>query len=403
VRPAPKGGGAQNCTAAARPASQASLGCLPQPPQAARLALELPGHQCPPGAGDPHRGAALLQELRAAIFTIRALNVETSRIADLVQRGKDTPIIQIRFQWWREAVAAALRGQPREHPVLLALAHVQPAAQLPRYHLTRLLDTREADQVLAQPPASLQELELYADGTASQVCVCGGGRGGGGAAQLALAAGQGPRPPLGWQMERGRARRAARRSPCPRWRLAATATVASRALPGRRALAPSPSHPPHPTLRSQVLHLQLAAAGVKDSSADHAASHLGKAVGIATVLKGTLHHSSQRRSYLPLDLCAKHGLSQEALYSGRPSEGARDVALEVASAARGHLQAARRMAGKVPAAGRGVMLQSLACEEYLHRLEQADFDLFAPALGGRVASPLAHALRLKWHSLRGTF
>jgi hypothetical protein len=103
------------------------------------------------------------------VFAIRALNVETSRVADLVQRGKDTPILQIRFQWWREAVSAALRGQPREHPVLLALAHIHQAAQLPRYHLSRLLDTREADQVLGQQPATLQELEQYADGTASQV------------------------------------------------------------------------------------------------------------------------------------------------------------------------------------------------------------------------------------------
>ncbi len=307
--------------------------------------------------------------------------METSRIADLVQRGKDTPIIQIRFQWWRDAVAAALRGQPREHPVLLALAHVQPAAQLPRYHLTRLLDAREADQVLGQPPASLQELEQYADGTASQVRPV-------------------PRTiptnaPLAWpaappQRQQPGCARPARPAPPAR---------------GRPTPAP-PTSPPSPAPGAQVLHLQLAAAGVKDSSADHAASHLGKAVGIATVLKGSAHHASQRRSYLPLDLCAAHGVSQEDVYAGAAGaagEGLRNVALAGATAARGHLQAARRMAERVPAAGRGVMLQSVACEEYLAALEAADFDLFAPGLAGRVRSPLAHALRLKWHALRGTF
>ena len=61
---------------------------------------------------------------------------------------------------------------------------------------------------------------------------------------------------------------------------------------------------------SQLLYLQLAAAGVASREADHAASHLGKAVGISTLLRGTAFHASNRRSYLPLDLCAEHGVSQ---------------------------------------------------------------------------------------------
>lgn len=60
----------------------------------------------------------------------------------------------------------------------------------------------------------------------------------------------------------------------------------------------------------QLLYLQLGAAGLASREADHAASHLGKAVGIATLLKGTAYHARMRRSYLPLDLCAEHGVSQ---------------------------------------------------------------------------------------------
>lgn len=63
-------------------------------------------------------------------------------------------------------------------------------------------------------------------------------------------------------------------------------------------------------LRLQLLYLQLAAAGVQSRDADHAASHLGKAVGIATLLKGAAYHASRRRSYLPIDLCAQHRVSQ---------------------------------------------------------------------------------------------
>ena len=37
--------------------------------------------------------------------------------------------------------------------------------------------------------------------------------------------------------------------------------------------------------------VQMAAAGLQDSAADHACSHLGKAVAIATILRGTGHHA----------------------------------------------------------------------------------------------------------------
>lgn len=71
-----------------------------------------------------------------------------------------------------------------------------------------------------------------------------------------------------------------------------------------------PSSGQNPSLCSQLLYLQLAAAGVASKEADHAASHLGKAVGITTLLKGTAFHASNRRSYLPLDWCADHRVSQ---------------------------------------------------------------------------------------------
>lgn len=55
---------------------------------------------------------------------------------------------------------------------------------------------------------------------------------------------------------------------------------------------------------------QLAAAGVRHADADHAASHLGRAVGLTTLLRGTPAHAAARRSYLPVDLCAQHRVSQ---------------------------------------------------------------------------------------------
>jgi len=66
----------------------------------------------------------------------------------------------------------------------------------------------------------------------------------------------------------------------------------------------------------QVLYLQLSATGVANKDSDRASSHLGKAIGITTLLKGTAYHASNRRSYLPLDLCAEHSVSQVSEVGG---------------------------------------------------------------------------------------
>jgi NADH dehydrogenase [ubiquinone] 1 alpha subcomplex assembly factor 6 len=56
---------------------------------------------------------------------------------------------------------------------------------------------------------------------------------------------------------------------------------------------------------SSLLYLSLECLGSKDVNFDHAASHLGKAVGICTFLKGTAYHIKKRTIYLPLSLLAK--------------------------------------------------------------------------------------------------
>jgi NADH dehydrogenase [ubiquinone] 1 alpha subcomplex assembly factor 6 len=186
--------------------------------------------------------------LRRPVFALRAFNIESVLVGDQVQ-SKEGPLVQIRFQWWKDAIDALFKGQGApKHPVVMALQSIiedqmaairqQPgisAAKAPsvgglpikKYNLKRILDSRETDLLDAQPPLSIEGLERYSEGSASQ-----------------------------------------------------------------------------------LLYLQLAAAGVASKEADHAASHLGKAVGISTLLRGTAFHASNRRSYLPLDLCAEHGVSQ---------------------------------------------------------------------------------------------
>lgn len=144
---------------------------------------------------------------------------------------------------------------------------------------------------------------------------------------------------------------------------------------------------------TQLLLLQLGAAGIADKDADHAVSHLGKAVGITTLLRGTAYHASRRRSYLPLDLCSQFGVSQEDLYSGRSSEGLRDVVLKVASVAKAHLDESRSLKPKLPLLLRssGLMLPSLSCEAYLKELEAANFgEEFLTTSNGCLAGLISH-------------
>ena len=108
----------------------------------------------------------------------------------------------------------------------------------------------------------------------------------------------------------------------------------------------------------KCLWRQMDAAGIRDSNVDHAVSHLGKAVGIASLLRGTTHHAARslslrlslpatgcitqhercphrRRSYLPVDLMAREGVSQEALYRGEAPPGAlSNIVYDIASVAK---------------------------------------------------------------------
>eukprot|EP00897_Mesotaenium_endlicherianum_P006685 jgi/Mesen1/6044/ME000308S05237 len=119
---------------------------------------------------------------------------------------------------------------------------------------------------------------------------------------------------------------------------------------------------------SVLTYLTLQAASVRSLSADHAASHLGKAEGLALVLRGTPLHSAMRRTYLPLDIVAKHGVTQEDLYSRRPSPAVADVATSA----------------------------------YLTALERCNFDVFDPALQRGVCgtSHLQLYFQLWWHKFQ---
>lgn len=54
-----------------------------------------------------------------------------------------------------------------------------------------------------------------------------------------------------------------------------------------------------------LLYLQLESVGVKSLEADHAASHMAKAMGIATMLRAFPFHMHQNRMVIPAEITAK--------------------------------------------------------------------------------------------------
>ena len=62
-----------------------------------------------------------MQELRVPTMVLRAFNAELAQIPDSV---KQESLVQIRMQWWRDAVKSAYSGRPEPNPIILALREV---------------------------------------------------------------------------------------------------------------------------------------------------------------------------------------------------------------------------------------------------------------------------------------
>ncbi|KAL8935314.1 MAG: hypothetical protein Q9211_004764 [Gyalolechia sp. 1 TL-2023] len=138
---------------------------------------------------------------------------------------------------------------------------------------------------------------------------------------------------------------------------------------------------PYPTLASleqyaentysALLYLTLSAMPLHSVTADHIASHVGKAIGIVAVLRGVPllafppppnHHrnpsglggtldaqrTQQGAVTLPLDIMAETGLKEEdVLRHGAEAAGLKDAVFKVATRASDHLITARQMVKNV--------------------------------------------------------
>jgi phytoene synthase len=97
---------------------------------------------------------------REALFALYAFNYEIARVREIVS---EVMLGRIRLQWWRETLDAVYAGGVvRRHVVALPLAAAIRERGLSRGPFERLIEARERD-LYAAPPATLAELETYAD------------------------------------------------------------------------------------------------------------------------------------------------------------------------------------------------------------------------------------------------
>lgn len=148
---------------------------------------------------------------------------------------------------------------------------------------------------------------------------------------------------------------------------------------------------------SQLLYMQLEACDLATAATEHAASHLGKAIGLSLVLRNAAVYLQKGKTYFPEDVCKKYGVTpHDFLVDDSPS----DVAFEVAKVAKAHLDAARTHEVIEPQAV-PLFNQALSVELYLDALEKANFDIFSRSMHRGGYLPVAYLIKLKWRMIRG--
>lgn len=120
--------------------------------------------------------------------------------------------------------------------------------------------------------------------------------------------------------------------------------------------------------------------GVRDAAAMEAARLIGTAWALTGILRATPFLARGRRSRLPLSFMIEHGVTEPALFEGKPEPGLTKVAAAVADQARLLLKQARALRGQVPKAALPALLPAVLADLYLERLEQAGYDPLSPAL-----------------------
>jgi phytoene synthase len=114
------------------------------------------------------------------------------------------------------------------------------------------------------------------------------------------------------------------------------------------------------------------------AASDHLARHAGLAQGMAQVIAALPFDAARRQLFLPLQVLQQHGSGMEAVFSGKPTPGARAAIDQLVGEARKHLRTAFDLLVHVQPEARPVFLPLALVHRELNRMSRADFDPFTP-------------------------
>ena len=133
--------------------------------------------------------------------------------------------------------------------------------------------------------------------------------------------------------------------------------------------------------------------GTYDEASYRAAGHVGRAMGMVTMLRGIpMTAEAGQRFTLPFWIMSTHGVKREDFLNGGPSTIImRDAVLEAATAANNQLLDVKQMQeeNEISSIAASALLPAALAQDFLTRLEDADFDIFSPTL-----------MRSKWNNVQ---
>lgn len=98
---------------------------------------------------------------RRRLYALYAYDLELAQVADAV---REPMAGEVRFQWWREALAGMRSGEAAANPVSAALLDTIEKSSLRGEELVAIADARQFD-VLGEPMSSMSQLLEYLDAT----------------------------------------------------------------------------------------------------------------------------------------------------------------------------------------------------------------------------------------------
>src|SRR5260221_9646053 len=105
------------------------------------------------------------QPLRQYVYALYAFNLEIARVREIVSE----PLLgEIRYQWWRDALATPDGADVAANPVAAALLETIERFSLPIDSLMRLIDARAFD-LYDEPMEGVAAFEAYAAATTSNL------------------------------------------------------------------------------------------------------------------------------------------------------------------------------------------------------------------------------------------